>query len=141
MPIASAEYLKTSEEYLRLPKETEIRPDKLYSRAFANDESAKIIIEEINALDAKIKTSSDTEFFLNYNKYYYPGFVAKIDGNKIKIIAGKPFGQISFTVPSGKHVITVEYKESPMRLFFDIVSLVAIGVSVIIICKKQYQRS
>ncbi len=141
VPVASEEYLKTSEEYLRLPKETEIRPDKLYPRAYTDDLTVTLQIEEKNALDSKITTESKNEFKLNYNKYYYPGFVAKIDGNKIKIIAGKPFGQISFTVPSGKHVIIVEYKESPMRLFFDIVSLVAIGVSVIIICKKQYQQS
>ena len=141
VPIASSEYLKTSEEYLRLPKETEKRPDKNYPRAYAINQSVKLQIEEKNALDAKIYTSSDIDFVLNYNKYNYPGFIAKIDGKLIKIISGKPYGQISFLVPSGKHEVVVEYKESPMRLFFDIVSLVAIGTSILIICKKQYQQS
>ncbi|MDP3918078.1 MAG: hypothetical protein Q8Q30_02810 [Candidatus Woesebacteria bacterium] len=134
-------YKQTSEEYLRLPKGTKVRPDKLYPRAYTKDPDVRFKIEEINALDSKITTESKNEFMFNYNKYNYPGFVAKIDGNKTKIIAGEPFGQISFTVPSGKHTVVVEYKESPMRLLFDIVSLIAIGVSVIIICKKQYQHS
>ena len=137
VPIASSEYLKTSEEYLRLPKETEKRPDKNYPRAYAINQSVKLQIEEKNALDAKIYTSSDIDFVLNYNKYNYPGFIAKIDGKLIKIISGKPYGQISFLVPSGEHEVIVKYKESPFRLLFDIISISAIITSVYLIFRKR----
>lgn len=141
VPTASEEYLKTSEEYLRLPKETLERPQKNYPRAYSNNKFASIDVIEINALDSKIITSSDIDFILNYSKYNYPGFKAKIDGKLTPIISGDPFGQISFLVPSGKHVVEVKYKESPLRLVFDLVSVIAICVSVLIICKKQYQHS
>lgn len=137
----SEEYKNTSEEYLRLPKDTKVRPDKVYPRAYTDNPDVIFKIEELSPLNAIIKTDSNSDFILNYNKYNYPGFVAKIDGQKVKIFSGKPFGQISFLVPSGKHEVIVEYKEQSLRLAFDIISLVAIGVSVIIICKKQYQRS
>jgi len=140
VPVASSEYLKTSEEYLRLPKETEIRPDKNYSRAYTDGQTVALEIEEINALYAKIKTNSETEFKLNYSKYNYPGFITKIDGKRVEINAGKPFGQITILVPSGNHLVEVKYNESPTRLIFDIVSLIAFAVSVLIICKKQYQH-
>ena len=126
IPSASKEYLKTSEEYLRLPKGTEVRPDKNYPRAFTENSDALLEIKELNPLDAIIQTDSKSEFVLSYNKYKYPGFEAKVDGSRIKIESGEPYGQISFVVPSGKHLVEVRYRESPLRLFFDIVSLVVI---------------
>ena len=137
VPVASSEYLKTSEEYLRLPKETQTRPEKNLPRAYAINTSVLLETEEINALDAKIKTVSDTEFILNYSKYNYPGWVVKVDNSLQKIISGLPYGQISLLVPSGEHTIEVKYKESPMRLFFDIVSLVAIVASALLAFKKN----
>lgn len=137
VPVASEEYLKTSEEYLRLPKETELRPDKLYPRAYSNNGSASVDVKEINALDSNITTNSDVDFILNYSKYNYSGWKATVDGKKVGITSGNPYGQISLLVPSGKHIVEVKYKESSMRLFFDIVSLVAIGISVFLILKKK----
>lgn len=137
VPVASEAYLKTSEEYLRLPKESDVRPDKNYPRVFTEDESVNLKIQEVNALDAKIITNSENEFTFNYNKYYYPGWLAKIDGKLIEIIPGKPYGQISFVVPEGTHIVEVLYKESQTRLIFDIVSLVAIGVSVFLVFKRK----
>jgi len=139
VPVASSEYLKTSEEYLRLPKETEIRPNKNYPRAYSDDNNVRLEIVELNSLDAQIFTESNQEFNLNYGKYNYSGWVVKVDGKKTIIESGKPYGQITFLVPSGKHVVEVKYKETPFRLFFDIVSVVSIGVSLFLICKKQSQ--
>ena len=133
----SEAYKQTSEEYLRLPKDTKIRPNKLYPRAYTDDLEVTLQIEEENALNAKITTDNKTDFNLNYNKYYYPGFIAKIDGNRVQISAGEPFGQISFTVPSGKHEVIVLYKESSFRLIFDIISLGAIVTSIYLIMKNR----
>ena len=120
---ASEEYKKTSEEYLRLPKETIVRPDKVYPRVFSDNKLVKLDIQEINALNAKIKTDSTENFTLSYNKYNYPGWTVKVDGKKVNIMSGEPYGQISLAVPSGKHEVEIEYKESFLRLFFDLISL------------------
>ncbi len=137
VPTASEEYLKTSEEYLRLPKETLERPQKNYPRAYSNNSSAPVEIKEINALDSEITTNSEIDFVLSYAKYNYPGFRVKVDGKLTPIISGDPFGQISFLVPRGKHKVVVEYNESPTRLIFDIISLIAISISVYFIAKRK----
>jgi len=133
----SEEYKKTSEEYLRLPKETEVRPDRVYPRVFSDNKLVKLDIQEINTLDAKIKTDSQDEFILNYNKYNYPGWIAKIDGQRTKIITGKPFGQISLVVPSGNHEIEVKYKESSFRLIFDRISLLTLSYLIFLLTRKK----
>lgn len=136
LPSASPEYLKTSEEYLRLPKENEERPSKVYPRAYTINTSVDLKIEEVNALDSIITSESEIDFVLNYAKYNYPGWEVKVDGKNVPIISGKPFGQISFLVPSGKHVIEVKYKESQMRLVFNLVSLVSFGAIIYLVSKK-----
>lgn len=137
VPIASDEYLKTSEEYLRLPKENEARPEKVYPRAYTDNPDVRFKIEELSPLDAKINTEGDNDFILNYNKYNYPGFIAKIDGKKVDIKSGKPYGQISFNVPAGKHEVVVEYNESQFRLVFNIISVVTILFVIYNLAKKR----
>lgn len=136
IPFASEEYKKTSEEYLRLPVGTEVRPNKIYPRVYT-DEKAELQIEEINSLDINIFTSSDQKFVLNVNKYNYPGWIAKIDGQKVDIKAGRPYGQISLSVPSGKHKVEVKYKESKLRFVCNLVSITATGYVLFLFLRKK----
>ncbi len=135
-PAASEQYRQTSEEYLRLPKGTETRPDRNYPRAYA-DVRANLSIQEINALDAKIQTDYPVEFILNYNKYFFPGWIARIDGEEAEITAGKPFGQVSLRVPGGTHEVVVEYKETPFRKILDLVSLGALAGTLFLVFRKE----
>jgi hypothetical protein len=134
-PEASEEYRRTSEEYLRLPKDTEVRPERNYPRAYA-EVRANLSVQEVNALDAVITTDYPVEFTLNYNKYYFPGWVAKIDGEKVQIEAGKPFGQVSISVPGGTHEVVVEYRETPFRMFLNIASLASLGIAIHLATRK-----
>ena len=136
LPTASEEYRKTGEEYLRLPKGTSQRPDKNYPRAYT-DNPAITEIKEINALNAVIVTNSEEKFTFNYSKYYFPGWFAKIDEEEVEISAGKPYGQITFEIPAGKHTVEVYYQESPMRLLFDAVSLFSLGTVILLILAKK----
>lgn len=136
-PSASPEYLKTSEEYLRLPKETEVRPNKNYPRAYSEVGGVKLEIKETTSLNAVITTESQNEFELSYSKYNYPGWKATIDGQKVKIYSGKPYGQVSFLVPSGKHLVEVKYGELPMRFAFNLISLVSLATAVYLLVKKN----
>lgn len=136
VPVASDEYKKTSEEYLRLPAGTEERPSSNFPRAYANV-SAISEITEINALDATVRTNYDEGFILNYSKYYFPGWFAKIDGRSVDIVPGTPYEQISLEVPEGVHTVEISYKESPMRLVFDLLSIVGLGIAVLLVIVKK----
>jgi hypothetical protein len=136
VPLASEEYKKTGEEYLRLPKDTDTRPSDNFPRAYANN-AAITWIKEINALNAVITTNSESAFTLNYSKYYFPGWFAKIDEEEVEIFAGKPYGQITFEVPAGEHTVEVYYRESLMRLLLDIVSLIGLGTAVFLVLSKK----
>lgn len=121
-PVASIEYLKTGEEYLRLPnatekRPTEVSPDKKLSSTF-----------EVNLESPKT---------FDYYKYYFPGWAIEIDGKKVEVHAGRPYGQVEYVVPAGKHTVNIAFKETPFRMILDIVSLLSLFVAITMIVRKQ----
>lgn len=121
-PVASEEYLKTGEEYLRLPKSTEKRPNEI-------------------SLDKKMSSffevTNTNEITFNYNKYYFPGWKVFIDGKKAEVIAGQPYGQIQFKIPAGKHEIDIHFGETPFRMALDLISLLSLIFAVKLILTKK----
>ncbi len=123
-PQASEEYKLTQEEYLRLPKVSERRPDQLYPRAYA--EGLNIRIDELNALDAKIEINATGSAVLDYNKYNYPGWVGFIDDKPIELHSGKPFGQIQAEIPPGQHTVIIQFRETMFRQILNLTSVIGL---------------
>lgn len=69
---------------------------------------------------------------------YFPGWLAKIDGERSTIAYKNPQGLIEVPVPAGKHTVSVTFSETPVRLFADIVSIVSVlSLIVVIVVGKQ----
>lgn len=121
VPVVSEEYLKTGEEYLRLPKATvarptEISPDTEMAKSFEVDLLGDVVFD--------------------YHKYYFLGWEAKVDGKNVEVWAGSPYGQVQFNIPSGKHNVEIAFKETPFRMILDVVSLLALVLAVTITLRK-----
>ena len=135
-PKASDEYFKIQEEYLRLPKTTKERPAANYPTFFSmNDEMVNVV--KVNDLHFLVSLKPKMEIRANFNKYYFPGWQAKIDGQEVPIRPGLPFGQISFSVPPGPHKLEVFYSEPRAKLILDFASLVGFLVSLGMIFKTK----
>ncbi len=65
------------------------------------------------------------------NTIYYPGWHLIIDGVETHIGIVNPQGTMSIIIPSGTHHIMGIFKETPLRLFSDIISLVAVIITVV----------
>lgn len=128
IPIASKQYLETQEEYLRLPKNTQLRPNQNYPLVSIENGEIKRV-ERVNDLDSVIEVQADNQSAINYNKYLFPGWVAEIDGQPAQIMPGKPFGQISLNVPSGSHTIKVKFEEPSFKKMLNAISLASFLVS------------
>ena len=122
-PIASTDYLTTGEEYLRLPKNTEYRPQKNYPLVSFDGEINDI--EKVNNLDANIIVSSENGGVLSYNKYLFPGWIVELDAKEVPIMVGKPFGQISMQIPPGLHTVKITFQETAFKKILDIISLIS----------------
>ncbi len=127
-PLASKEYLQIQEEYLRLPKWSEKRPDQNYPLVIARNATIEKITK-LNDLDTTFNIETSNKASVDYNKYFFPGWEVKIDGKQTKIYPGIPFGQISFEVPPGSYKVDVKFKETNFKVALDAISLLAFLVS------------
>lgn len=133
-PIASTEYYSTQEEYLRLPKNTFIRPDKNYPIASTQPDQ-EIQIKQINSLNSKLKIQTDQEIKVDYYKYYFPGWQVSTNGNKVEIYSGEPFGQVSFNLPPGEYEVEIKYQEPAWKMILDLISLAGLLTALILILR------
>ena len=63
---------------------------------------------------------------IRINTIYYPGWEFAVDGAKTAINYGNQFGVMDINVLSGRHVINGVFRETPLRLFSDFISLFSI---------------
>lgn len=139
IPLASKEYSETQEEYLRLPKNTQFRPGQNYPLVSATNGEIKKV-ERLNDLDTLIIFESTVSATINYNKYFFPGWIAKIDGKQSQIEIGKPFGQITVNVTAGSHTVKIAFEETNLRNSLNAISLGGFLVS-LGMCFKRSLRT
>lgn len=68
------------------------------------------------------------------NTIYFPGWVAKVDGKKVPIEFQdmNHRGFITFYIPQGKHKISIQFTESPVRIISDFLSLFGVATVVLL---------
>lgn len=139
LPEASEEYKNTSEEYLRLPVSTDLRPDRVMPILFGSNFIVKDF-KENNSLDFKAKIEVfEGKTDVNIRRYYFPGWVLKLDGEEVTIDSGKPFGQIVVSVAKGEHDLEVFYNETLRNKLLDLVSFLSFLLCLyLFLNKKKY---
>ncbi|MCL4366971.1 6-pyruvoyl-tetrahydropterin synthase-related protein [Patescibacteria group bacterium] len=136
VPQASVAYQQTGEEYLRLPIATSQRPDHNYPIPSISQGKISDLVQ-INSLSTELNTSTDQPATLSYYKYFFPGWIAEIDGQQVPLLAGQPFGQITLQVPSGQHQISIYFTETLLKRILDIISILAILVSLFVVMSNN----
>lgn len=82
------------------------------------------------------KTSEDTDKMARINTIYYPGWQAQINNNEVQISYDNPQGVMEINLPKGENKAELVFKETPVRLLADILSLVSF-ILLIVICRKS----
>jgi hypothetical protein len=72
--------------------------------------------------------------------YYYPGWTALIDGRETPVTPAPTFGMISFTIPAGRHIVGLELRQTPVRRFALLVSLVTLLLLALVIACVEIAR-
>lgn len=73
------------------------------------------------------------------NTIYFPGWRVISDGKQLPIQFQDPNsrGLMTFYVPNGKHKVNIEFGETKLRLFSDILSLLSLGTVLILLKIKK----
>ncbi|MBN1953733.1 MAG: glycosyltransferase family 39 protein [Anaerolineae bacterium] len=86
-------------------------------------EGAAILAATYGSNEAVLVVESPDPFSARYRAFYFPGWRAWIDGQRVDVVPSEPEGLIAFDVPAGRHEITIRFGETPLRVACDVVSL------------------
>ncbi len=118
-----------SEDYLLLPKWTKFRPPSRPLEKYDLLAGEIISVYKANDIKYEFEVDADKDDMLNFNSYYFPGWTAEVDGQTSAITPQEPYGQIGVGLGQGRHLVKIFWKETQLRLFTDLISmLVFLGV-------------
>lgn len=104
------------------------------------DSQAKIAISKNISNDLEFSLETPREGTVRINTIYYPGWQVSVNDKRVKIDYENT-GLIEFPVKSGTNKIAAGFKETPMRLASDIISLVSLGlVGYFMLVRKQVKK-
>lgn len=90
-----------------------------------------------------LSVDAATEAKLLDNTFYFPGWKVYVNGQETSIQFQDPShpGLITFAVPTGRSLVSVVFKESPIRLVADAISFVSIAVVALFAFKHSIQST
>lgn len=71
------------------------------------------------------RVSGPSDWTMRLFTFYYPGWVASVDGESVDIVIDEPRGLITVPVPAGEHVVEIRFEDVPMRTVANVISLLA----------------
>lgn len=87
--------------------------------------NGRVNITTQNSRIIKGRTESSEDINVRINKVYFPGWYAKIDQLDVPIRYKDMNGVMNILVSKGNHNFEVVWKETPIRLFADLISIVS----------------
>lgn len=105
------------------------------------DGNAKVVEVFRNSTKHEYRIDVPDKAGIRENTVYFPGWTVKIDGKPVPIVFqdGHNRGVITFAVPKGQHKISVEFGETKLRFFSDILSIFSLGVALSFLKIKKYE--
>ncbi|MBI5045139.1 MAG: hypothetical protein HZC02_04380 [Candidatus Levybacteria bacterium] len=98
-------------------------------------------IDQLFVLNSKRAYQIDAKTPLRLVDYtfYFPGWQVSVDGSPSDIEFQDPQfrGVITYHVPQGKHKVLIEFKETKLRLFADIISMVGLMLFIMLLFLKN----
>lgn len=92
---------------------------------------------KITAKTISFKIDMQENGVVRVNKIYFPGFVANVDNTLTSISYINEFGVMDIEVSSGKHIVDIAFKETPVRIVADIISVVSLLVLLLFVYTQR----
>ncbi len=119
--------------YDYLPKTVHSLPDEFASDPiFRASQAPKFNLLKWTSNYLILKLDNPQTQPITFSVFFYPGWTAKIDGQPLKIKPHSNYGLIQATIPAGQHQIVLHFRETPLRLVADLISLTSLSLVLIL---------
>lgn len=88
-----------------------------------------------NLSDNTLLVTTDEARAVRFRQYYFPGWVATVNGEPATIYPDEQIGLITIDLPAGEHVVTLNYRGTPVQQFATALSAIAV-----VICLVLYRK-
>lgn len=102
--------------------------------------SASILNQKIKPNNYKFMVDAKDNIEVKVNTVFFPGWQVTANGYKKNIDYQNPFGLITFKLPKGTYDVIIQYTRTPVHLLSEIVSLLALLVTLIYFLILKWQR-
>jgi hypothetical protein len=121
----SPEYLGYSEDYLLLPEWVSERV-KTKPKEKIEVTNGILSYSEINPVHYVATVTAERQGFVVFHSYYFPGWEVKLNGKTVPALINQPYGDIKVEVSQGENKIEFYWKETKLRLIFDLISVASL---------------
>ena len=101
---------------------------------------ASVVEADYGPNRAHLVVETPVPFRARYLAFYFPGWRVTVDGSSVSIAPTEPEGLISFDVPAGHHTIAIRFRETPLRLVVDAISLLSLAALLALIFRYPNVR-
>lgn len=100
----------------------------------------EVSLARISTRQLKATVTTQTGATVQLSTIYYPGWGVLVDDKPIHVSYSNERGLIEFDVPEGSHKIIAEFRETPLRLLADGISLVSIVGYGVLVATGVYKK-
>jgi hypothetical protein len=96
-------------------------------------EGATVTLEEQRPLYDRYTVDSPTDFVFRSFTFYFPGWTACVNGQKVMIDVAQPDGFITFKVPAGESQVELSFGDTPSRQVawaLTLLALIGLGAAI-----------
>lgn len=121
----SKDYPGFSEDFLPPTRWTKKRPEDIPKRAVETEKSAELSYIK-DGINYYIDINSAESVSLRIYTAYFPGWIAKTNGQSLDTKPATDLGIVSVDVPSGKHTIKLAFEDTLVRKLAKLSSLISL---------------
>ncbi|HLD11831.1 MAG TPA: 6-pyruvoyl-tetrahydropterin synthase-related protein, partial [Patescibacteria group bacterium] len=115
-----------------LPKSAEAPPAELATVPYEILDG-EMTVNDFSKNSRAISFTTEGTGTVRVSQYYYPGWIASLDGNKEAITYNNPLGLMTLAIPEGTHRVHFSFEETTDRSISDALTLVGIMAVIFIL--------
>jgi hypothetical protein len=112
-------------------------PERAQERVVILEGEGEIKNLVFNSKKTKFELAAATPVKAQVNQLYFPGWQVKVNGHSVPIAYNNSYGLIQFEIAPGDSLVLAEFKETPLRLTADMISLLSLGIVVGLVIRKN----
>lgn len=89
--------------------------------------------------DKRFRVTAETPIVMRFNTFFFPGWVAYVDGRPITISSDNRLKLITMAIPAGSHSVRLLFTDTPVRKAGNWISLLTFAV-VIASCVYEFKK-